>query len=201
MKIAVFSDIHGNLEALNSVIELIGKEQVDKTIFVGDIFQRGNKEIECLEYLINSEIICVSGNCELYLDNGVHIDSDVEYLRDYYDNMREKLTAEQRSFIHALPLYYEMTVNEHKIMFSHFLLKDKEAPYPYYQLSDMNTDVFTNAVRDSEIQKYDLVVVGHTHKNFEIENVVGVSATGIGKPTFVLIEIGEKVTYRYVSEE
>ena len=42
MKIAVFSDIHGNLEALNSVIELIGKEQVDKTIFVGDIFQRGN---------------------------------------------------------------------------------------------------------------------------------------------------------------
>ena len=53
----------------------------------------------------------------------------------------------------------------------------------------------------SEIQKYDLVVVGHTHKNFEIENVVGVSATGIGKPTFVLIEIGEKVTYKYISEE
>ena len=32
------------------------------------------------------------------------------------------------------------------------------------------------------------------------ENVVGVSAAGIDKPTFVLIEIDEKVSYRYVSE-
>lgn len=201
MRIAVFSDIHGNFEALNSVIGLIDKEQVDKTFFVGDIFQRGNKEIECLEYLINSEIICVKGNCELYLDSGVHIDSDVEYLRDYYDNMREKLTEEQRNFIHALPLYYEIAVNGHRIMVSHFLIKDKQAAYPYYQLSDMDTDVFSNAVMSNEIQKYDLVAVGHAHKNFAIENVVGVSATGIGTPTFVLIEIGEMVSYRYVSGE
>lgn len=201
MKIAVFSDIHGNFDALNSVTEQIDKEHVDKTFFVGDIFQRGNKEIECLEYLMNSEIICVKGNCELYLDNGVHIDSDVEYLRDYYDNMREKLTEKQRNFIHTLPLYYEIAVNEHRIMLSHFLFKDKEAAYPYYQLSDMNTDVFSNAVKTDEIQKYDLVVVGHTHKNFAVENVVGVSAAGIGKPTFILIEIGETVSYRYISEK
>lgn len=201
MRIAVFSDIHGNFEALNSVIKLIDKEQADKTFFVGDIFQRGNKEIECLEYLMNSEIICVKGNCELYLDNGVHIDSDVEYLRDYYDNMREKLTAEQRNFIHTLPLYYEIEANGRRILLSHFLFKDKEAAYPYYQLSDMDTDVFTNAVKTDEIQKYDLVVVGHAHKNFAVENVVGVSAAGIGKPTFVLIEIGETVSYRYVSGE
>ena len=201
MKIAVFSDIHGNFEALNSVTELIDKEHVDKTFFVGDIFQRGNKEIECLDYLINSEITCIKGNCELNLDNGVHIDSDVEYLRDYYDNMREKLTAEQRNFIHALPLYYEIAVNGRRIMLSHFLIKDKEAAYPYYQLSDMNTQVFSNAVKTNEIQKYDLVVVGHSHKNFAIENVVGVSAAGIGKPTFILIEIAETVSFRYVSGE
>lgn len=201
MKIAVFSDIHGNFEALNSVIELIGNEQVDKIFFAGDIFQRGNKETECLDYLINSKIICVKGNCELYLDKGVHIDSDVEYLRDYYDNMREKLTVEQRNYIHALPLYYEITVYGHRILISHFLIKDKESDYPYYQLSDMDTDVFSNAVMSNDIQKYDLVVVGHAHKNFAIENVVGVSATGIGRPTFVLIEIGEKVSYRYVSGE
>ena len=200
MKIAVFSDIHGNFEALNSVIKLIDKEQVDKIIFVGDIFQRGNQEIECLDYLINSEIICVKGNCELYLDNGVQIDSDVEYLRDYYDNMREKLTAKQRNFIHTLPLYYEITVNERRILLSHFLIKDKSAAYPYYQLSDMETEVFSNAVKSNELKKYDLAAVGHTHKNFSVENVVGVSAAGIGKPTFLLIDIGETVTYKYVSE-
>ncbi len=116
MRIAVFSDIHGNFEALNTVMDLIGKEQVDQTIFIGDIFQRGNREIECLEFLKNSDILCVKGYCELYLDNGVHIDSDVQYLHDYYDNMRAKLSAEQREFIHELPLYYEKTVNGHKIL-------------------------------------------------------------------------------------
>ena len=201
MRIAVFSDIHGNFDALKFVTELIEQEHADKTFFVGDIFQRGNKEIECLEYLMNSEIICVKGNCELYLDNGVQIDSDVEHLRDYYDDMRKKLTAEQRYFIHTLPLYYEINVNGRRILLSHFLFRDKEAAYPYYQLSDMDTDVFTNAVKTDEIQKYDLVVVGHAHKNFAVENVVGVSAAGIGKPTFVLIEIGETVSYRYVSGE
>lgn len=201
MKIAVFSDVHGNFEALNTVIGMIEKEQVDQTIFIGDIFQRGNQEIECLEYLKNSDIICVKGNCELYIDKGVCIDPDVEYLHDYYDNVREKLTAEQKGFIHELPLYYEEIVNGHQILFSHFLFHDIEVAYPYYQLSDMETGVFSKAVRSNELQKYDLVVVGHAHKNFVNGKVVGVSATGIDKPTFVLIEIDEKVSYRYVSEE
>ena len=81
------------------------------------------------------------------------------------------------------------------------MFHDTEAAYPYYQLADMETDVFSKAVKSNELQKYDLVVIGHAHKNFVNENVVGVSATGIGQPTFILIEIDEKVSYRYVSKE
>ena len=56
MKIAVFSDIHGNLTALKKVLELIKEKEPDRTIFLGDIFQRGNEEIECLELLMESNI-------------------------------------------------------------------------------------------------------------------------------------------------
>lgn len=45
MKIAVFTDIHGNLKALKNVLEQIKEKGADKTIFLGDIFQRGNDEI------------------------------------------------------------------------------------------------------------------------------------------------------------
>ena len=45
MKIAVFTDVHGNLKALKSVLEQINNKKVDKVIFLGDIFQRGNEEI------------------------------------------------------------------------------------------------------------------------------------------------------------
>lgn len=199
MKIAVFSDIHGNYKALEAVMNMIAKEKADRIIFLGDIFQKGNEEIKCLEFLMNSDIICVKGNCELYLEKGVEIDSDVKQMKDYYDNMREQLTPEQIEFVHSLPLGCEIRINGKSILFSHFLIKDKSATYPFYQLSDINTKTFSDAV--SKMNEYDLVAVGHTHRNFSENNVVGVSAAGIGKPTFMLIDTNEKFLYRYISEE
>ncbi|MBP5198714.1 MAG: metallophosphoesterase, partial [Lachnospiraceae bacterium] len=90
MRIAVFSDIHGNLQALKAAFEQIREKKPDKIVFLGDIFQRGNEEIQCLEMLKDSDIVCIKGNCELYLSKGVDIDPDVEYLRDYYDSARGK---------------------------------------------------------------------------------------------------------------
>ena len=200
MKIAVFSDIHGNFEALKALTDVIRREKADRIFFLGDIFQRGNQEIECLEYLMNSDITCIKGNCELYLDLGVQIDPDMEPLRGYYDNMRHRLTVEQRTFIHALPLSYEVRVNGRSVLLSHFLIRDKNRDYPFYQLSSMETGEFSHAVMSAEIQKYDLVAVGHTHRNFVDHNVVGVAAAGIGVPSFLMIGIGEKVTYRYIKE-
>ena len=90
MKIAVFSDIHGNLEALKKVLGQIREKNADLTVFQGDIFQRGNEEFECLELLKDSGIICLKGNCELYAQYGVDVDPDVEHLRAYYDGVRDK---------------------------------------------------------------------------------------------------------------
>ena len=128
MKVAVFSDVHGNLKALREVLNQIKEKNADLTVFLGDIFQRGNEEIECLELLRDNEVICLKGNCELYMEHGVDIDPDVEYLRDYYDETRKKLTNEQMQFIKQMPLFYEYECYGHKIHFSHFLL------YPQYQI-------------------------------------------------------------------
>ncbi|MEE1306160.1 MAG: metallophosphoesterase [Agathobacter sp.] len=142
MKIAVFSDVHGNLKALKAVLEHIKEKNTDMTVFLGDIFQRGNEETECLELLKDNEIICLKGNCELYLEHGVDIDPDVEYLRDYYDGMRKKLTDEQMQFIKQMPLFYVNEFHGHKIHFSHFLFLDINSSYPFLQLSDLENGVF-----------------------------------------------------------
>ena len=124
VKIAVFSDVHGNLKALKTTLEQIKEKSPDLTIFLGDIFQRGNEETECLELLKASGIICLKGNCELYAEHGVDIDPDVEYLRDYYDGVRKNLTAGQMQFIRQMPLIYETDCCGHMIRFSHFLFSD-----------------------------------------------------------------------------
>lgn len=191
MRIAVFSDIHGNLQALKSALEQIREKKPDKIVFLGDIFQRGNEEIKCLEMLKDSEIVCIKGNCELYLANGVDIDPDVEYLRDYYDSAREKLSDEQLQFVKQMPLFFEMKCFGHGILFTHFLFTNTKAAYPYYQLSSLKDGTFDKACESEDVKRYELVVIGHCHQNFVKRNVVSVSASGLDNPSYLLIEANE----------
>lgn len=200
MKIAVFSDVHGNLKALKAVLKQIKEKNVDLTVFLGDIFQRGNEEIECLELLKDNEIVCLKGNCELYMQYGVDIDPDVEYLRGYYDETRKKLANEQMQFIKQMPLFYECECHGHKIHFSHFLFSDINESYPFLQLADLKNGVFDKVCKSEDVMQYDLVVIGHCHQNFVKGNVVSVSASGLEGATYLLIEDNEDgVSFEHIS--
>ena len=199
MKIAVFSDIHGNLKALKAVLEQIKAEKPDKTVFLGDIFQRGNEEFECLELLRSKDIICLKGNCELYAQHGVDVDPDEEHLRAYYDGVREKLTDEQIDFIRKMPLFCEIESNGHKLHFSHFLFADIEKPYPFLPLSSLKDGSFDKTCESSEVMKYDLAVIGHCHQNFVKGNVVSVSASGLEGASWLLIDVNEdKADFQHI---
>ena len=67
MKIAVLSDIHGNMEAFREVVKYLEKEQIKKVLILGDIIDYGphsNEVITCLMDL-PWEIICnIRGNHE-----------------------------------------------------------------------------------------------------------------------------------------
>lgn len=196
MKIAVFSDIHGNLKALETVLAKISEHNADLTIFLGDIFQRGNEEIECLERLKDSGIICLKGNCELYAAYGVEIDPDVEHLRAYYDGIRQKLTDAQMAFVRQMPLSYVYDCDACKLHFSHFLFADRKAPYPFLPLASLKNGVFDQACKSNDVRAYDLAVIGHSHQNFVNGNVVSVSASGLDGASFLLIEENED-TFRF----
>lgn len=199
MKIAVFSDVHGNLKSLKTIFEQIKENKVDQTVFLGDIFQRGDEEIECLDFLRDNDIFCLKGNCELYVEHGVDIDSDVEYLRDYYEGMRKKLSSEQMQFIKQMPLFYEKECHGKTMRFSHFLFADTNLAYPFLQLSSMKNGMFDKACDSEEIAKYDLVVIGHSHQNFVKGNVLSVSATGLEGSSYILIEVDDDgISFKHI---
>lgn len=200
MKIAVFTDVHGNLKALKTVLGQIRARNADQTIFLGDIFQRGNEETECLELLMKSDVICLKGNCELYAEHGVDVDPDVEHLREYYDGVRKKLTDEQKQFISRMPLFYENEFYGHKMHFSHFLFLDINAAYPFLPLSSLKNGMFDEACKSEYVMKYDLAVVGHSHQNFVKGNVVSVSASGLEGASFLIIEVSEnELSFEHIS--
>lgn len=71
MKIAVLADIHGNLPALETVIEHIDAWRPDKIVVGGDVVNRGPKPRECLEIVHRRQIddgwSVVRGNHEDYV--------------------------------------------------------------------------------------------------------------------------------------
>ncbi|RMG33021.1 MAG: metallophosphoesterase, partial [Methanobacteriota archaeon] len=58
MKFAIVSDIHGNLEAFQTVLDYIHSQQIDKIICLGDVVGYGPNPNECVELVRQHCTIC-----------------------------------------------------------------------------------------------------------------------------------------------
>ncbi len=56
-EIYVIGDIHGNLETLMKLIEIINEKKPSFVIFLGDIVDRGPKQLECLIIVLSLKIL------------------------------------------------------------------------------------------------------------------------------------------------
>jgi diadenosine tetraphosphatase ApaH/serine/threonine PP2A family protein phosphatase len=65
MRIAVISDVHGNLNALERVLEEIGAEQVDAVWCLGDTVGYGARPNECCATVEERTAVCLAGNHDL----------------------------------------------------------------------------------------------------------------------------------------
>lgn len=66
-RIALISDIHGNLEVLESILEDIKTKNIDEIICLGDTIDIGPNSKECIDLLIGNNVKSVLGDCEIYL--------------------------------------------------------------------------------------------------------------------------------------
>ena len=66
MRIAIISDIHGNLEALKATLQDIEKRNVDKIICLGDTIAKGIHPKQCLELVKKKCEIVIQGNTDSY---------------------------------------------------------------------------------------------------------------------------------------
>ena len=62
MKVAIISDIHANLEALEATLLAISGEGADRMVCLGDIVGYNTNPAECLALLRGVEALCVAGN-------------------------------------------------------------------------------------------------------------------------------------------
>ena len=180
MKIAIFTDIHGNLPALKSILDDIKKNNVDRIICLGDVVGLGPKSKECLDLIIDNNIEMVLGNNELNIIYGTEIDKSVEdEEKKHYDWIRESLNDEEMSFLNKCKCTIDENINGFKFLFEHFLIENDKEKLPFYSLNILKDNEVNKIIKDLD---YDYIFVGHEHRDFNINegkvNLIDMGSSG-----------------------
>lgn len=102
MKIAIISDIHGNLEALGQVLLDIASLGIEKIICLGDMIGYGPDPEKVVATIQARGIPCVLGNHELALTHHIHMDWFNPPARESLLKTFNLLSAESIQFIKGL---------------------------------------------------------------------------------------------------
>lgn len=153
MRLAIISDIHGNIEALNQVLADIDDHQMDKIINLGDNIGYGPDSEAVLACIIDRDIPSLMGNHELAL-------LEPEILEWFNPAARESLaktreTLSDASWAYIKTLEKAMVVDGHT--FVHGFPPDSVMTY----LFDVAPWKLDHAFKTSMEQ---LCFVGHAHR-------------------------------------
>ncbi|MHC5037690.1 MAG: metallophosphoesterase family protein [Planctomycetota bacterium] len=104
MKYGVFGDIHGNLEALQAVVEKLKEMAVDRFICVGDIVGYGANPVECIELVRELNSTVVAGNHDFATIEKLNIDFFNSYAREAVVWTRKQISKDHNDFLGSLNL-------------------------------------------------------------------------------------------------
>lgn len=108
MRIAVFSDIHSNLPALECALDYVHNLHVDALYCLGDLVGYGANPNECVE-LIRREATCVvRGNHDQAVFDPAMLDGFSKAGRSSTEWTLEHLSAENIEYLSSLPLRLEV---------------------------------------------------------------------------------------------
>lgn len=190
---AIITDIHGNIEGLNAILDDIKTKNMDDIFCLGDTIDIGPNSRECIDKLIDLNIKTTLGNHELYLLRGTDIEPMIQNEeKSHYDYVKKTLTKKEIDFIKKCPLYYEINISydsrveNKKIILCHYLIKDKDLDYPFESNNLKNDINLWIKYNDSNIT----YIIGHLHKYFDINEVNGISGDFIEETNmFTNIEV------------
>ena len=184
MKIAVLSDIHANLQALQSVWQDLEKQLPDEIYCLGDLVGYGAFPNEVIEFIRERDVPTIMGN----YDEGVGFDLEdcgCVY-RDPEDDRRGKrsllwsrnqTTPENKSYLRSLPIQIRLEERRTRILFVHGSPRKMNE----YLYEDRPRATFE---RISKLAGTDLLLFGHTHLAYQ-KRVAGthfINSGSVGKP-------------------
>lgn len=104
MKVAIISDIHANLEALQATLKQIRSLQVDRIVCLGDVVGYNTNPAECIALLRGSTALWVAGNHDRAVTGQITTAGFSYTAARAIAWTRQRLGAEDLDFLAGLPL-------------------------------------------------------------------------------------------------
>ncbi len=151
MRIAIISDIHGNIEALDAVFEDIEAQQVDDIICLGDVVGYGPAPNECIDLINRKCPDVLLGNHDSAAIGTLSTQHFNIHAKIAIDWTTEHLTEQSHTFLEKLPL-----VN--KTPECTFVHATPYEPKMWYYITSLEEAAFNFQFFDTHF-----CLVGHTH--------------------------------------
>jgi putative phosphoesterase len=184
MKIAVLSDIHANIHALEAVWDDLVKQKPDAVYCLGDLVGYGAFPNEVISFIRDHEIPTVMGNYDEGVDYDLP-DCGCIYRDPFLSRMgdlslrwsREVTHIENKRFLQSLPIQIRLDDRRPHLLFVH----GSPRKINEYLYEDRPQATFE---RIAKLAGCDVLLFGHTHLPYQkrVAETLFVNAGTIGKP-------------------
>ena len=165
MKVAVLSDIHGNIDALHAVAQELLQSAVEEIWVLGDVVGYYYYPDEVMELLFSFKIKIIRGNHEVLLGQLMQGTASTEEVTRKYGSghkfAMELLSDDQKTILVEAPDLMEFCVGGVRCLLAH------GAPWSRFEYLYPDSAI----AKLSRINDYlvDFIFVGHSHHSFVFE--------------------------------
>jgi predicted phosphodiesterase len=153
MRYAIISDIHGNVEALNAVLNDIKKRSVDTIVCLGDIVGYYPDPERCIDLVKKEVDYCVAGNHDYAAIGRIDTQNFTYYAYAAMEWTKQNLSDRAKEYLLTLPL----TVSLGNMFFTHSSPSNpQDWVYVFPDSEETVFEAFNSLV-------YGLNFIGHTH--------------------------------------
>jgi diadenosine tetraphosphatase ApaH/serine/threonine PP2A family protein phosphatase len=176
MRVAVVSDIHSNLHALEAVLAAIDTEGPDELWCLGDLVGYGPRPNECCATVAERADVCLGGNHDLAVRGTIDLEEFGGEAAVAARWTRDVLEPQSQKILDGL----EPAGTAQDVALYHGSARD---PIWEYVLSD------ESALASLELADSPLVLVGHSHVALQVVESAGELAGGVA-PAGTEVELG-----------
>lgn len=201
MRVAVLSDIHANLHALEAVWEDIRSQSPDAIYCLGDLVGYGAFPNEVIEFVRSHKIPTIMGNYDEAVGFDLHdcgcVFADTEKDCVGKESLlwtRQVTTEANKKILQAMPVLFRIDENTPRLLLVHGSPRKMNE----YLYEDRPEATFQQIVK---IAGTDILVFGHTHIPYkkQVKKTLLINTGSVGKPDdgdpragYMLLKLGKK---------